>query len=213
MNFPHAIAQIAEIHQQLAKGEIYRGYRSGPVAASGAAGVLAAALQPAAAATDPVMYVEYWMGVAALAGTIGLSEVAYNYVLRDRPADRRRTRQVLGQFFPAAAAGLLLTVGLMRVSAHLAPLLPGLWALCFALGTVASRPYLPKLASLVGLYYFAAGGALLWTTDLAAPLAGWRTGLTFGAGQILAATILYLELETPADRPGGAALSRRPHAS
>ena len=30
-----ALDQIAEIHQQMAKGEVYRGYRSLPIAASG----------------------------------------------------------------------------------------------------------------------------------------------------------------------------------
>jgi len=30
-----ALDQIAEIHQQMAKGELYRGYRSLPLAASG----------------------------------------------------------------------------------------------------------------------------------------------------------------------------------
>ena len=35
MDFSRAITQIAEIHQQIAKAEIYRGYRSLPIAVSG----------------------------------------------------------------------------------------------------------------------------------------------------------------------------------
>ena len=41
-----ALDQIAEIHQQIAKGEVYRGYRSLPVALSGLIGLIAAWLQP-----------------------------------------------------------------------------------------------------------------------------------------------------------------------
>ena len=35
MDIPRALAQIEQIHEQLAKGEVYRGYRSLPLAASG----------------------------------------------------------------------------------------------------------------------------------------------------------------------------------
>src|SRR3972149_2140891 len=42
MEYAKALDQISEIHQHLARTEIYRGYRSVPVALSGAVGVLAA---------------------------------------------------------------------------------------------------------------------------------------------------------------------------
>jgi len=43
-----ALDQIAEIHRQMAKGEVYRGYRSVPLAMSAAMGLTAAWLQPPA---------------------------------------------------------------------------------------------------------------------------------------------------------------------
>jgi hypothetical protein len=46
MDVSRALSQIAEIHQQIAKGELYRGYRPLPVAASGLIGIVAASLQP-----------------------------------------------------------------------------------------------------------------------------------------------------------------------
>ena len=53
-----ALDQIAEIHEQMAKGEVYRGYRSLPVAASGVIGLGAAWLQPAGlGAADPIGFV------------------------------------------------------------------------------------------------------------------------------------------------------------
>jgi hypothetical protein len=82
-----------------------------------------------------------------------------------------------------------------RLSPTLAPVLPGVWAICFGLGTFASRPYLPRASDLVALYYFAAGTALLWTVKMDAPLDGWSVGGTFGLGQLLAAAVLYWEFE------------------
>ena len=46
MDLSRALGQLADIHQQIAKGEIYRGYRSVPVAASGFIGFAAAWTQP-----------------------------------------------------------------------------------------------------------------------------------------------------------------------
>ena len=198
MDFPRALTQIAEIHAQIAKGEIYRGYRSVPIAASGIVGVVAAAAQSRVIdATDPAAFVIYWTAVAALAGAVGLSEIAYNYVVHDGAAGRRRTRRVLGQFLPAIAGAAVVTASFMHVTPHLAALLPGLWAICFGVGTFSSRPYLPSASAIVAVFFFAAGSILLWTADMSSPGNGWLVGGTFGAGQFIAAAVLYLELERP----------------
>src|SRR5262245_63459688 len=99
MDLSRALGQLADIHQQLAKGEIYRGYRSVPVAASGLIGFAAAWAQaPALGVNDPVGFVLYWTAIAACAALVGTSEIIYNYIVRDDLADHRRTRQVGGQF-------------------------------------------------------------------------------------------------------------------
>ena len=77
-------------------------------------------------------------------------------------AARRRTRQVVGQFLPSVLAGAIITASFVHLSAALVPLLPGLWAICFGIGTFASRPYLPRASGWVALFYYAAGIALLW---------------------------------------------------
>src|SRR5919202_3834635 len=135
MDFTRALSQIAEIHQQIAKGEVYRGYRSIPVAASGLIGLLAAWLQaPALGWTDPLGFVLYWAVIAACAGFVGVSEIAYNYVVHHDAGERRRTRRVLGQFLPSMLAGAVITVSFVHLSAALVPLLPGIWAICFGVG-------------------------------------------------------------------------------
>ena len=196
MDVGRALTQIAEIHQQIAKGEVYRGYRSVPVAASGVIGLVAAALQPRhIEAQDPVGFVVYWSVVAAVAGLVGISEIAYNYVVRENAADRRRTRSVIGQFLPSLLAAVAVTGSFVHVSTTLVPLLPGLWAICFGIGVFASRPYLPRASGFVALFYYAAGFILLWRAGGPETLGPWWVGGTFGIGQLLAATVLYWHLE------------------
>lgn len=196
MDSSRALDQIAEIHQQIAKGEIYRGYKSLPIAASGVVGFIAAIARPSLQrADDPVAFVRYWTAVAALAGVVGASEIAYNYIVHEQASGRRRTRRVLGQFLPGMTAAAVLTASFMHLSPGLAGLLPGIWAICFGVGIFASRPYLPRASGLVALFYFAAGSLVLWTAALDRPGSDWAVGLTFGVGQLLAAGVLYWELE------------------
>jgi hypothetical protein len=202
MDVPRALAQIEAIHEQMAKGEVYRGYRSLPVAASGVMGILAAWLQPAHLSHgDPVGFVVYWTAVAACAALVGTSEIVRNYVVHDDAGARRRTRRVVGQFLPSLLGGALITASFVHLSAALVPLLPGIWAICFGIGTFASRPYLPRAAGQVALFYYAAGVVLLWIARGPEPLAGWWVGGTFGLGQMLAALVLYWNLERPIGEP------------
>jgi hypothetical protein len=191
MDLSRALADLAEIHGQLAKGEIYRGYRPVPVAASGLIGIAAAWLQtPGLGVADPRRFVLYWSGVAAVAALVGTSEILHNYVVHDDDAARRQTRRVVGQFLPSVLAAAIITFCFVRLSAALVPLLPGIWAICFGLGTFASRPYLPRASTIVAVFYYAAGVALLWNARTDA-LQAWWVGGTFGIGQLMAAAVLY----------------------
>ena len=197
MDLPRALGQLADIHQQLAKGEIYRGYRSVPVAASGLIGIAAAWAQaPALAATDPVGFVLYWTGIAACAALVGVSEIIYNYV-RDGRSERRRTQQVVGQFLPSLVAGAAISVSFVRLNVGLVPLLPGLWAICFGIGILASRPYLPRASGWVAMFYYLAGIGLL--SRGAEPPHAWWVGVNFGVVMLLAALFFFCNL----DRGGG----------
>ena len=196
MDVSRALDQIAEIHGQLAKGEVYRGYRSLPVAISGVIGLLAAALQPSSlGTTDPMGFVVYWTAIGLAAGFVGTSEIAYNYTVHEDASERRHTRRVVGQFLPSLVGGAAIAVCFTHLNAALVPLLPGLWAICFGIGTFASRPYLPRASGWVALFYYAAGFALLWFAHGPEPLNGWWVGGTFGVGQLLAALVLWWNLE------------------
>jgi len=150
---------------------------------------------PSLGASDPVGFVLYWTVIATCAGFVGASEIIYNYVVHDDRTARRRTARVVGQFLPSVLAGAIITASFVHLSAALVPLLPGLWALCFGIGTFASRPYLPRASGWVALFYYAAGVALLWMARGPEPLRAWWVGGTFGAGQLMAALVLYWNLE------------------
>lgn len=196
MDAIRALDQIEEIHRQIAKGEVYRGYRSVPVALSGLMGLVAAWLQPAGLGTaDPIAFALYWSAIATAAAFVGSSEIIYNYVVHEDASGRRKTRKVVGQFLPSLVGGGAITACFAHVSTALVPLLPGLWAICFGIGIFASRPYLPRASGWIALFYYAAGFALLWIARGPEPLTGWWVGGTFGAGQLLAAVVLWWNLE------------------
>jgi hypothetical protein len=201
MELPQALADIAEIRAQAAKADVYRGYRSVPVALSGLMGLAAAWMQPRGLAGDPLGFVLYWVAVAVCAGFVGVSETVYNYVVHDQDFARRRTRHVVGQLLPSLFAGAIITAAVARLTAAsstnavLVPLLPGLWALSFGLGIFASRPYLVRASGWAALYFCAAGTVLLWTAGGPESLNAWTVGGTFGVGQLLTAGVLYWNLE------------------
>ena len=191
-----ALEQIAQIHEQLAKGEIYRGWRSLPVACSGLVGLAAAAWQSAAAQPlEPSSFTMYWIAVGAVALLVGCCEIAWHYVVRANATERRRSRQVIGQFLPALVAGALVTGVFVRIGPALAALLPGLWALFFGVGIFSARPYVPRASGWVALFYWTAGLLLLWLSPGLARLSPWAVGGTFGVGQLFAAAVLYWNLE------------------
>jgi hypothetical protein len=190
-----ALAQVAAIQDQVTRADVYRGYRSLPVALSGLIGLASAWLQPAGLAADPVAFVVYWLSVAACAGFVGASEIVYNYIVHDEALARQRTRRVVGQILPSLLAGAIVTACFVHLSTALIPLLPGLWAICFGVGVFASRPFLVRASGWVALYFYAAGVVLLWSARGPETLDGWTVGGTFGVGQLLTAFTLYRNLE------------------
>jgi hypothetical protein len=192
MQVSEAMDQISEIHEHLAKGEVYRGFRPIPVALSAVVGLFAAAVQSwIVPQGDAVAFLRYWVAVACVGAAAGSYEVAWNYIAHDDEFARRRTRQVSGQFLPCILAGVAVTLVLGR-RAELIPLLPGLWAILFGLGIFSSRPYAPKVGNWVGLFYLCAGTWLLVDLPSEFALSGWRVGAVFGIGQVAIAIGVYV---------------------
>ena len=123
---------------------------------------------------------------------------------------------MIGQFLPSVVGGAAITVCFTHLSAALVPLLPGLWAICFGIGTFASRPYLPRASGWVALFYYAAGFALLWIARGPEPLTAggsaarsasascWRRWCSSGISNEPGTVNLMAEEDTnaSADEPG-----------
>lgn len=189
MRAQDAIDRLGLIHDQLARAEVYPGFRPTAVALVGALGLLAAAahpLVPAARGGDE--FVAYWLAVAGAGAVIGFASSARSYTLEEDDLERRRTRRVMAQFLPSLLAGAAVTVGVAR--ADEVHLLPGLWAVLFGLGVVAARPHLPAAVWFVGAGYVAAGAALLALADATAGPSGWAVGCVFGVGHLATAAAL-----------------------
>lgn len=196
MDYGEAVSRISEIHEHLAKGEVYRGFRSIPMAVSGLIGIVAAVVRPYCFDLDygPGL-VAYWSVVATLSALVGGSETAFNYIFRDEGYARRRTLKVLGQFLPCLAAGLGVTFCIAGLEAQCIALLPGLWSILFGLGLFAARPYLPRAIGWVALYYSLAGLILLLRASASPWGFDYQIGGVFGMGQIASALVFYWNLE------------------
>lgn len=187
-----ALNSLSEIHAHLAKGEVYEGIKARPVMLSGLIGILAATVQPRfVTENDPVNFVWYWLLTGAVCALAGASCAIVSYFREDDELARRRTRIVAGQFVPCLAAGVFLTLALMPVMDRSIGLLPGLWAMLYALGLFATRPYLPRATGWVGLYFIVAGTLLVSLLPMAVIPSPWSIALVFALGQFGLAFVLY----------------------
>lgn len=198
MDLRDALSQIAEIRQQVARTETFRGYRALPVALSGAlawlAGGLQAILLPAPEERIGA-YLALWLS-AALASLVMTGAVMLWHARHAAsPLARSLTRLAVLQFLPALIAGGLVTAVLVRFAAGSVWLLPGLWSILFSLGVFASHRLLPPATFWIGAWYLGAGLLVLALAQSEQALSPWAMAVPFGVGQLLAAGVLYWSLE------------------
>jgi len=194
-----ALSQISEIRQQMSNAQVFRGYRSATTAFTGAL-ALAAAVVQAAWVPDPARQLIAYLAVWCSAALVGIVVVGAEMVLRCRragsPLQSQITRVVADQFMPSIVAGGLLTLVVAKFAADCLWMLPGLWAILFALGIFASRRFLPRTIAVPAGYYLLAGLYCLTLDHMPfAALSPWTMGLLFGVGQLLTGAVLYWSLE------------------
>jgi len=195
VDVPQALDRIEEIHAQIAKGEVFRGYRPVPVAIAGVVGLLAGWLQPRLVPEgDAARFLGYWIAVALGNVAINAAVIVAGYARCGDAFARRHTRRVVGQFVPCLLAGAAVTLGLPAAGSALVRLLPGLWALLFGLGVFASRPYLARATGWVALYFVSAGTGLLLFPPATLAALGLAHGVVFGAGLLGAAVVLHFDI-------------------
>jgi len=196
MELREALTQITEIRHQLARTEVFRGYRAMPVAFSGVVALLAALVQAATIAEPSAQILPYlmlWIGAAVVSGLAAGLEMMIRARNSASPLTRELTWLALEQFCPSLVAGALLTIVLYRAVPEGLWMLPGLWQILYSLGIFASCRLLPKPTFWVAVFYLGSGLAVLAQGEAA--LGPWSMGLPFSVGQLLAAAVLYSTLE------------------
>jgi hypothetical protein len=189
-----ALADILAIRSQLAAGTAFRGYGPATVAATSGIALLTAVLQflwlkdPTG---QPIAFFGGWVAAALLsAALIGIEMVARTRRHHSGLADAM-IQQAIGQFLPAAAAGLLLAVMLWKFAPETLWMLPGLWQVLVSLGVFASVRSLPRSIAFGGAWYFLSGFVVLLLASQNHLLSPWTMGLPFVAGQLLMAALLH----------------------
>jgi|SRR6516165_2098667 hypothetical protein len=198
MELREALTQISEIRLQLARTEVFRGYRAMPVAFTGAVALLVALIQSATIEEPSLQigsYLTLWIGAAVISALAAGIETLMRARDAALPLWRAQTWLAYEQFLPCVAAGALVTFVLVRVSPENVWLLPGLWQIFYSLGIFASCRLLPKPTFWVAVFYLGTGLAVLALGEGNSALSPWTMGLPFGVGQSLAAAVLYFTLE------------------
>lgn len=188
-----ALAQIQAIRGQVARGSEFRGYGPETVAATGLLAMAAAWLQTVAVknpAANMLDYLALWITTAALTVLI----TGFQTITRTRRVHLGLARQMMfsaaESFLPAIAAGVLVTLALLRGGSQHLWMLPGLWQIFYGLGIFASCRFLPRQMFAVGLWFMATGALCLATGSGAHALSAWEMGFPFGVGQLLLAAVL-----------------------
>jgi hypothetical protein len=198
MELRDALTQISEIRHQLARTEVFRGYRAMPVAFSGVLALATAGFQ-AVWIRDPSSELPAYLSLWIAAAVAGAGAAGVEMVIRARMSSSSHAREItwlaVEQFVPCLVAGGLVTLVLCRFAPEAVWVLPGLWQVLFSLGVFASCRLLPRATFVVAVFYLASGLTCLALARGDAALSPWAMGLPFGVGQLLAAAVLYRTLE------------------
>ncbi len=196
-----ALTDISSIRRQVAHNTQFRGYGPATLAATGFFAALSAIAQ-AYWISDPSghlrAYLTLWIGTAILsAALIAVQTVTRAHRIHSALADEM-IHMVVEQFLPAVAAGVLLTIVLVRSVPAATWMLPGLWQIIFSLGIFSSSRFLPRLIIFAGAWYLLSGLTCLALADNRA-LTPWTMGISYGVGQLLVAGVLYFRTQESGD--------------
>jgi hypothetical protein len=187
-----ALGDISSIRRQMASTTEFRGYGPATLATTGLFAILAAVAQ-ALWLPDPTHhisgYLGVWVSTAVLSAALTGVQM-YNRARRIHSGlSSEMLRMAVEQFLPSAAAGLLVTIVLLRYARFATWMLPGMWQVIFSLGVFSSCRFLPRPMTAAGAWYLLTGLSCLAMGGNRA-LSPWTMGISYGAGQLLVAAIL-----------------------
>jgi ABC-type xylose transport system permease subunit len=189
-----AIGDISSIRMQVARSTEFRGYGPATLATTGLFAVAAAATQ-ALWLPDPAGHLPAYLGIWITTAIVSAALIGTQMRARTHRVHSGLANEMIWmaveQFLPSVAAGALLTYVLARYVPGAVWLLPGLWQLIFSLGVFSSCRFLPRPMLAAGAWYLATGIACIALAGNRA-LSPWAMAVPYGAGQVLAAVILFM---------------------
>jgi hypothetical protein len=196
-----ALGEIESIRRQVARSTEFRGYGPATLATTGLIAVLAAGIQARwvpEPTTHVSAYLDIWIWTAALSAALtGVQMYTRARRMHSAMSDEM-IRMAVEQFLPSAAAGVLMTIVLLRFVPGALWMLPGIWQVIFSLGVFSSCRFLPRPMVMAGAWYLLTGLVCTALGDSHA-LSPWTMGIAFGAGQLLVAGILLLATQEGED--------------
>lgn len=196
-----ALGDIRNIRRQMAQSTEFRGYGPATLASTAVFAALAALAQ-ALWVPDPahhiLAYIAIWIATAAVsASVIAVQTITRSQRMHSGMADEM-IRMAVEQFLPCVGAGALLTLVLERAVPSALWMLPGLWQIIFSLGVFSSCRFLPRAIIASGAWYLLTGLACLSLGDSRA-LSPWYMGVSFAAGQLWVAGVLFFRAQETFD--------------
>jgi hypothetical protein len=187
-----ALGDISSIRRQMASTTEFRGYGPATLATTGMFAILAAAAQ-ARRLPDPAHHISAYLGVWVSTAVFSAGLTGVQMYTRARRIhsglSNEMLRMAVEQFLPSAAAGLLVTIVLLRYVPFATWMLPGMWQIIFGLGIFSSCRFLPRPMIAAGAWYLLTGLSCLAMGGNRA-FSPWTMGISYGAGQLLVAAIL-----------------------
>lgn len=189
-----ALADIADIREQIAAARLFRGFGPGVIAATGIVAVVTAFTQSLSSIAGPDAQSRFFF-VWILTAVVSIALIGIEMIARSRRHHGALAAEMMmhavEQFIPALAAGAALAIVILRFAPDNAWMLPGLWQMLTALGAFAALRKLPRNVAFVGAWYFLAGLACLMLASETRHVSPWLMGVPYGVGQLLMAGVLY----------------------
>lgn len=198
MNLDDALDQISSIRSQMAATRVFRGYRCTTTLFSSAVAIVTAILQHLIipdASKNVGAYLQLWFSAGGICFVVVAAGMVIRYRQSDSPLDRALAVTAMQQFLPCLIIGGLVTYVIADVAWQTMWIVPGLWAIFFGMGIVASRPLLPAGTIFVGAFYLICGLISIEWAKVHGAFSPLAMGVPFGIGQAMAAGILYWKLE------------------
>jgi hypothetical protein len=193
MNDLHkALGEISSIRRQVARTTEFRGYGPATLATTAVFAVAAATVQ-ARVAPDGAHHIAAFLGIWVTTAVVAAALTGVQVYRRAQRVhsgmSNEMIRMAVEQFLPAAAAGLMITIVVLRSAPRTAWIVPGLWQVIFSLGVFSSCRFLPRPMMGAGVWYLLTGLITISFGDGRA-FSPWTMGIAFGVGQMLVAGIL-----------------------